>query len=223
METVIGNVLSISGSFGKSKNREEQTVMFDKIYKVIYDGNEVECGCVLGNDKVVYIKAGMGGSHLGYEDKYLKIATRLHDKYDCSVICVSNPVPLPISVDKKILCEFINVNGINNSEIFFFGHSNGGVKGLELAANGVAFKRMVLVNMPLMLNFHKTVQWINASPETNIVAVYGEKDPSYQYIPFLQTKNFQNVEIVKIADADHNFKGMIKEFIVLADKVMNEA
>ena len=142
---------------------------------------------------------------------------RLHDKYDCSVICVSNPVPLPITVDKKILCEFLNVNGINNPEIFFFGHSNGGIKGLELAANGVAFKRMVLVNMPLMLNFHKTVQWINAIPETDIVTVYGEKDPSYNYIPFLECKNLSNVEIVKIHGADHNFRGMMGEFLELSD------
>ena len=197
--------------------------MYDNVYKIAVNEGEVEYGCVSGNGKIVYIKAGMGGNFLGYEDKYLKIARGLNERFGCSVICASNPCPLPILADKMIIDEFLSRHKTCTAELFFFGHSNGGVKGLELAASGVPFERMVLVNMPLMLNFHKTVQWINASPETNIVAVYGEKDSSYRYIPFLQIKNFQNVEIVKIADADHNFKGMIKEFIVLADKVMNEA
>lgn len=195
------------------RRREEQTVMFDCTYKIICDGNEVEYGCIVGNNKIVYIKAGMGGSYLGYEDKYLKIANRLHDKYGCSVICVSNPVPLPICVDQTILNTFIKERGIDKPKMFFFGHSNGGAKGLELAASGVPFKRMVLVNMPLMFNFHKTLQWIESIAETDIVTVYGEIDPSYRYIPFLENRKLDNVEIIEVAGADHNFKGMMQEFL----------
>lgn len=194
--------------------------MFDETYKVSCEGTDVEYGCILGSSQIVYIKAGMGGSYLGYEDKYLKIAHRLKDKYGCSVICVSNPVPLPVSVDQIILDKFIRENGINSPEMFFFGHSNGCVKGLELGASGIAFTGMVLVNMPLMLNFHKTVQWINKMPEANIVTVYGEKDPSYRYIPFLENKNLPNVEIVKVVGADHNFKGMMEQFIELSEMII---
>jgi hypothetical protein len=194
--------------------------MFDETYKVSYEGTDVEYGCILGSSQIVYIKAGMGGSYLGYEDKYLKIAHRLNDKYCCSVICVSNPVPLPVVVDQMILGEFIKKHDIHNHEMFFFGHSNGCVKGLELGASGIAFSKMVLVNMPLMLNFHKTVQWINKMPGSNIVTVYGETDPSYRYIPFLETKNLPNVEIVKVDGADHNFKGMMEQFIELSEMVI---
>jgi len=194
--------------------------MFDETYKVSYEGTDVEYGCILGSSQIVYIKAGMGGSYLGYEDKYLKIAHRLNDKYCCSVICVSNPVPLPVVVDQMILGEFIKKHDIHNHEMFFFGHSNGCVKGLELGASGIAFSKMVLVNMPLMLNFHKTVQWINKMPGSNIVTVYGETDPSYRYIPFLESKNLPNVEIVKVDGADHNFKGMMEQFIELSEMVI---
>ena len=38
--------------------------MFDYTYKIICDGNEVEYGCIVGNNKIVYIKAGMEGSYL---------------------------------------------------------------------------------------------------------------------------------------------------------------
>ena len=74
--------------------------------------------------------------------------------------------------------------------------------------------------MPLMLNFHKTARWINAMPETDIVTVYGETDPSYRYIPFLKNKKFGNVEIVEVVGADHNFKGMTEQFIELSGKLI---
>ena len=194
--------------------------MFDKIGKIICNGNEVEYGFISGDNRVVYIKSGMGGSYLGYEDKYLKIADRLHERCGCSVICVSNPVPLPIDVDLVILNEFVKSLGCDNPEIYFFGHSNGCVKGLEIAAKGILFKRMVLINMPLMQNFHKTVNWIKLIPTTEMVTVYGQKDPSYSYIPFLECKNLSNVEIVKIQGADHNFRGMMSEFLELSDMLL---
>jgi hypothetical protein len=193
---------------------------FDIVSKIEYESQTVDYGYIKGNDKIVYIKAGMGGSYLGYDDKYLKIAHRLNEKYGCSVICVSNPVPLPIIVDQMILGNFIKEYEIKKPKMFFFGHSNGGIKGLELGASGVRFTKMVLVNMPLMMNFHKTARWMDNIPETNIVTVYGEKDPSYRYIPFLEAKNLQNVEIVKIAGADHNFKGMMEQFIELSEMIL---
>ena len=73
-----------------------------------------------------------------------------------------------------------------------------------------------------MQNFHKTKKWINDIPTTEIITIYGDKDPSYSYIPFLECKKFENVKIVKIKNADHHFKGMMKEFIDLADRVMDE-
>ena len=193
---------------------------FDIVSEIEHEGQIVDFGYIKGNNKIVYIKAGMGGSYHGYENKYLKIAHRLNKKCGCSIICVSNPVPLPIAVDKTILDNFIKEHGIQNPQMFFFGHSNGCVKGLELGASGIPFTKMVLVNMPLMLNFHKTVQWIVSMPETYIVTVYGETDPSYRYIPFLETKNLENVEILKVAGADHNFKGMMEQFIELSEKVI---
>ena len=194
--------------------------MFDEIHKISCDGTEVEYGYILGSSKILYIKAGMGGSYIGYENKYLKIAHRINEKYGFSVICVSNPAPLPIIVDKTILGRFIKEHHVQNPEMFFFGHSNGCIKGLELGADGIPFIKMVLVNMPLMINFHKTVHWINSMPNTDIVTVYGEADPSYRYIPFLQIENSGNPEIIKVSGADHNFTGMIEQFIELSEKIL---
>ena len=47
---------------------------------------EIEYGYIRGNDKVVCIKAGRGGNHLGYEKKYVRIAERLNSLFGCTVI-----------------------------------------------------------------------------------------------------------------------------------------
>ena len=89
-----------------------------------------------------------------------------------------------------------------------------------MAESGTQFTKMVLVNMPLMEDFHKNVERMKAIPETKICTVYGERDPSLKYLPFLELLNPENVEIVKIPHADHNFRGMTDSFIELADWLM---
>jgi len=183
----------------------------------------VDYGCIVGDERIVYIKAGLGGNYLGYEEKYLRMAMRLHEKFGCSVICVSNPNDKKCSpeIDREILAEFIRRNSIERPRLYFFGNSNGCIKGLELAASGVDFERMVLVNMPLMINFHKTKRYIAAIPETEIIAVYGEKDPSYSYTPFINGR-IQNLTLLLIPDADHNFTDQTDIFISLSDKLMKK-
>jgi hypothetical protein len=48
--------------------------------------------------------------------------------------------------------------------------------------------------------------------------VYGEKDPSISYVPFLRNAgqkegNLARMEIVTVDGADHNFAGMTDAFI----------
>ena len=131
-------------------------------YDIILQNNNVYYGVINGNDKIVFIKSGLGGNHFGYENKYLKIAIRLKDQCGCSVIVASNPNDSikHIDTDKQIIEHYILKNNICSPDLFFFGHSNGGIKGLELANEGIEFKRMILVNMPLMINFHKAKQYI---------------------------------------------------------------
>lgn len=188
---------------------------FDETGKVNYDGTDVAYGCVWGSNQILYIKVGRGGSYLGSENRYLRIARLLNEKHGYSVICASNPLPLPIDVDLTILNAFIETHGLRDPEMLFFGYSNGCVKGLELSAHGVPFTKMVLVNMPLMINFHKAVQRISAIPSTEIVAIYGDMDPSYPYISLFHIRNLENVRTITISGADHNFKGMSERLIEL--------
>ena len=183
--------------------------------------DRIDYGFIKGNSKIVFIKTGLGGSCFGYGNKYLKMARQIKDNYDCSVIVASNPNDNKnhIDADRKIIEQYISDNNIQSVELFFFGHSNGCIKGLELADSGLKFIKMILVNMPLMINFHKTKRYISKIPDTDIVAVYGELDPSYSYIPFLQGK-FENVEVTSVPKADHNFKCFSVKFMNLINLLL---
>lgn len=191
------------------------------IFDDILQADGICYGFVKGNRRIVFIKCGLGGSCAGYENKYLKMARHLKEKYGCSVIVASNPNDNKdhMDTDRQTVEKYISDNGIPFPELFFFGHSNGCTKGLALAASGVRFERMVLVNMPLTINLHKTGQYISQIPDTAIVAVYGDSDPSYPYIPFIRGK-YENVKVISVPKADHNFQGLMSEFIHLGDKLM---
>ena len=187
---------------------------------IMYSDDDTEYGVIYGNNRIVFIKAGLGGDHFGDEDKYLIMAQGLHKNYGCSIIVASNPNDGKSHVerDRSIIEQYISANAITQPEFFFFGHSNGGIKGLELSYSGIPFTKMILTNMPLMINFHKTKRYISNIPKTSILMVYGEKDPSFSYIPFIEGK-FDNVEVSVIANADHNFQSMLDKFVNLGEKL----
>ena len=50
------------------------------------DGDQVEYEIIFGNEKIVFIKAGVGGNARGHENKYLKMAERVHERTGATVI-----------------------------------------------------------------------------------------------------------------------------------------
>ena len=181
-------------------------------------GCGIDFGILSGNEKIIFIKAGLGGSHVGEGDKYLRLAHRLRDAVGCSVIAVSNPEEprTQTDTDRAILEGYIKEMGLASPHLLFFGHSNGGIKGLELGASGIPFERMVLTNMPLMINFHKTKRYISLLEDTAITIAYGSRDPSYSYIPFIEGR-YKNLRVLRIEGADHGFTGMEEEQLALGE------
>ena len=184
---------------------------------VIEDGLKIGYGLIHGNDRIVIIKAGAGGNCIGAEEKYLKMARFLHDTYDCTVLCLSNYANDSFERgDVAVIRELIAEMG-GEVELYYIGNSNGSTQGLLSATKYFAFRRMVLVNMPLMLNFHKIKEALTRA-DTEIRFVYGERDPSISYVPFLRNASSKEgglarAEIVTVGGADHNFAGMTDAFI----------
>jgi pimeloyl-ACP methyl ester carboxylesterase len=190
------------------------------------DGLRIEYGLIHGNDRIVIIKAGAGGSHIGYEEKYLKIARRLRDTHGCTVLCLSNYASDSFARgDAAVIRKLIAEMG-GEVELYYIGNSNGSTQGLLDATQYFDFRRMVLVNMPLMMNFHKIKEALTRA-DTEIRFVYGEKDPSISYVPFLRNAgqkegNLARVEIVTVKGADHNFVGMTDVFMELCASVVGD-
>ena len=190
------------------------------------DGLQIGYGLIHGNDRIVIIKAGAGGSYTGFEEKYLRIAHRLREAHGCTVLCLSNYANDSFARgDVAVIRELIAEMG-GEVKLYFVGNSNGSTQGLLTATKYFAFQRMVLVNMPLMLNFHKIKAALTRA-DTEIRFVYGEKDPSISYVPFLRNAsskegNLARAEIVTVDGADHNFAGMTDSFIELCAGVMED-
>ena len=194
------------------------------------DGYKIEYGLIHGNNRgchrVVIIKAGAGGSYIGYEEKYLKIARRLRDTYGCTVLCLSNYASDSFERgDVAVIRELLAGMG-GEIQLYYVGNSNGSTQGLLDATQYFDFRRMVLVNMPLMTNFHKIKEALNRA-DTEIRFVYGEKDPSISYVPFLRNAgqkegNLARAEIVTVKGADHNFAGMTDAFMELCAGVITD-
>jgi hypothetical protein len=171
-------------------------------YKISLGGNIVEYRCFIGNSKIVYLKATMA--------TYLEFGRRLHTSYGCSVICVlgfGSP-----NTDKRIIDDFIKRHKIMDAEMFYISHAKGCFDGLELAGGGVSFKKMVLVNMPLDEKFDNVLAQLKVIPETKIVAIFAEKDRSFECVPLLKEKGLLNVEIFLSRDIYHSRKIAIDTF-----------
>lgn len=188
-------------------------------------GDTVEYGIVWGNETIVFIKAGAGGSYLGQENKYLRMAKMLHEENGCTVICASNPSSHSFErSDASLLQDILSAKG-QNAALYFIGVSNGATQGLLVATRLFPLAHVLLVNMPLMINFHKIKEALSRT-DARLLFVYGERDPSASYIPFLKhaierTSSGARHEVALIKDADHNFEGLADVFIPLGKKLFD--
>jgi hypothetical protein len=84
--------------------------------------------------KRVFIKSGAYGGIKRYEDKYLKIAYRLHERMGATVICASNPEVSHSVLDEKAIRWVASQLNLSGYELYFVGTSDGGYQNLILAS-----------------------------------------------------------------------------------------
>ena len=175
---------------------------------------------VFGNEKIVFIKAGAGGSERGYEDKYIKMAERIHERTGATVITASNPIdPICEPLDAEEIRWVVKELGLASFELYLVGVSDGAYLNLEFASH-----------------FHETVKWIgintsyteisdleerlNALSSVSKLMIYGTKDDDFDEVaPKLSEMNCDDFVMEFIDGADHNFTGMLDEFVALADRI----
>ena len=183
-------------------------------------GDKFNYHFVFGNEKIVFIKAGAGGSERGYGDKYIKMAERIHERTGATVITASNPIdPICEPLDAEEIRWVVKELGLASFELYLVGVSDGAYLNLELASH-----------------FHETVKWIgintsyteisdleerlNALSSVSKLMIYGTKDDDFdEVVPKLSEMNCDDFVMEFIDGADHNFTGMLDEFVALADRI----
>ena len=178
-----------------------------EIHKPFTDGNVIDYGIIKGNNNILFIKAGQDGSFYGYKNKYLKIAKSINERYGSTVICSSNPFDgkNPLDNAMEVIESYCRENGFGGYEIYYMGHSNGGLIGAWYGTKYPQIKRMLLVNAPLVFGYDKTKEGLLRFDKEQCVLIYGSLDESYPYSILISTIRNEKVKCRIIKGQDHHF------------------
>jgi hypothetical protein len=188
---------------------------FDKIAHKIINGETVDYGFIFGNNKIVFIKAGAGGGIPGYQDKYLRMAHRVHERLGATVICVSNRVN-SLEMDRRAISWCINMHRPKDVELYFVGVSDGAYQCIFLCKN-VITKKLLCIN-PSFVPGRDPTDSLTFRTEVKKIFVYGTEDEEGRdMIPMFEKREIPNFEIKLVEGADHSFTGMVDKFISMVD------
>ena len=191
---------------------------FDEVIQLPFEKEMIEYGIIKGNNTVFFTKAGANGSMRGYQDKYLKMGLNFHQKYGFTVVCSSNPFAYEESIGQAI--EVIEKYVNSPYQVYYLGHSNGAVMGARYAWKYPQIKRLVLVNGPIMINWHQTKAGISKFQGEKIAFVYGSEDFSTKFVELFDLVKNPSKSVHIIEGADHHFVGMLDEFIDLPEQYL---
>ena len=190
---------------------------FDKITHKILDEEAVDYGFIFGNNKIVFIKAGAGGGIPGYQDKYLKMAHRVHERLGATVICASNYEKC-LEMDKRAIEWCARYLELEEAELYLVGVSDGADQCIVLARNAPT-KKLLCIN-PSFVPGHDPSNRLIIRSKIEKIFVYGTKDEEgCEFASKLLVRKIPNFEIRWVEGADHEFTGMVDEFVSLIDLI----
>ena len=181
------------------------------------EGERVEYEILPGNEKIVFIKAGAGGSARGYGNKYLKMAKRVKERIGATVICASNPDAPHEHLDEEEIRSVIADRSFSDFEISFIGASDGAYHNLSLASRFGETVKWVGINTSY-IELSELEARLSALPNVHKTLIYGTEDDDFdEVVSALRKMECDGLEIELVEGADHSFTGMIEEFIALSD------
>jgi hypothetical protein len=183
------------------------------------DEEKVEYKIIFGNEKIVFIKAGADESTRGYENKYLKMARRVHERLGATVICASNPDAPHEHLDEQEIRWVIAEKDLSNVEISFIGASDGAYHNLSLVRRFPEIVKWIGINASY-IDVTELEERLTALPNIFKVMIYGTKDDDFTEATRM-LKNIVNDNLILkiVAGADHSFTGMVEEFVETSDYV----
>lgn len=166
---------------------------------------------VKGSTTMLFIKGGSGSTYYGYNNKYLDIARTINQKYGLTVAVSSNKLFSVIDLKEELQSVFTALN--THHQVLFARVSSGAVAAIEQSPDIYDLQNILLINPPITISLPKIKRSLEAKKEACFNFVFGSNDPTYRFLPLLDNVKSQSTINLKIVEgADHNFKGMEKEF-----------
>lgn len=186
---------------------DNTTLTFDLVKSSERTNSRIDYGFIFGRDrqKIFLIKTGQDGTINGYQNKYLKLACELRDKYGFSVVCASTP-----SSDIDQMAQFAEVVKSEfeigeQTKIYFMGMSMGASIGCIGRALFPEISRFLLVNPPLMINTIRICHSAKAFDGDMMTFVFGSLDPSAHLAGLLKLHEREKMHVVIVPGQDHHF------------------
>ena len=165
----------------------------------------------------MFIKAGAGGSARGFQDKYIKMAERIHGRIGATVICASNPDATHEEQDEKEIRWVIGERGFVDFELYFVGVSDGAYKNLSLVKKFPQAVKLLGINSSY-ITVAGLIEELKSLPNIEKILICGTKDKDgLRYVEPVKRAGVPKLTIHLREGAEHNFTGMIDEFIALVD------
>ena len=166
---------------------------------------------VKGSTTMLFIKGGSGSTYYGYNNKYLDIARTINQKYGLTVAVSSNKLFSKIDLKAELQSVFTALN--THYQVLFAGVSSGAVVAIEQSPDIYDLQKLLLINPPITISLPKIKRSLEAMKDASFNFVFGSNDPTYRFLPLLDNVKSQSLINLKMVEgADHNFKGMEKEF-----------
>ena len=200
-----------------------KTVNFDISETLMEDGREFSyglcCRDITTDDTAIIIQGGQGSTIFGQGNKYMTMADNLRKKYGVAVLVVAANYDYTDLFTNELAFLYSKLPSVR--KIYFMGNSKGAMLGARFAHRHREIKRMLLVNMPLMINWHQSRAGLAEFAGEKITFVFGDKDPSYGYREIVDVVPYKTKhELITIPGANHNFVGLEEEFMELPGKYL---
>ncbi len=168
-----------------------------------------------GGKDVVLIITGIGGSTVGYKNKYDIMAKNIVQQTNCSVLIATSPQGTWLHIKEnliQIINKIIEIKQTEQCNIYAFGHSAGANTLLLSAYLYPQIKSIVAVNPVMNINISQLIDGIkNFNDKATII--FGEKDSSSKFACLIPQK--ENTKTIVLPNVDHYFTDNLELFISL--------
>lgn len=191
---------------------------FDQLARKTVDGETITYGILHGNERIVFIKAGAGGSVNGHQDKYLRMAQRARERLGATVICASNPFIEAghVAADRAAIERIAAALQLSDYTVELVGTSDGAYHCLLLAKELPQAKRLLAIN-PSLIDLADLKERLAALPQLDKTIVCGTEDEDYPLLSQQSPLANERLTFIAAEGADHRFSGMLDTFINLID------